>query len=335
MINPHAQYNNNADLNPDIPESAGSLCNIERDDLYQVDPQRVISALQNDRVALIEGSYQEEADHILEVIARQCGLLDSLTLQAGFASVQGHRENIGKYFMSVNSRTDYEYITPHSEGNSQTNMQLAAFYCYQNSTDGGVTVLLNIDEQSHALPRLREVRTKVAKGISSPDPVKSANIKSKYQVDLMEDILQDEDEVLCDRLSDDADLEKMNIRLVDVLSPVRKTYSKFLDREIYSYWDSVASYDHDSAKEYQNLLETNSLLIKPPRHIKMGNLNMDNAAARRVWSSAVSYRDIFSRKITYRLNAGDLIIFNNTTWTHSTSNWTPGSGSRKVVAAFA
>jgi len=57
--------------------------------------------------------------------------------------------------MSVNERNDYQFIPPHSEGNHLMNMQLAAFFCYENSTDGGVTVLLNINETFNEWHKLR------------------------------------------------------------------------------------------------------------------------------------------------------------------------------------
>jgi hypothetical protein len=32
---------------------------------------------------------------------------------------------------------------------------------------------------------------------------------------------------------------------------------------------------------------------------------------------------------------GDLVIYNNLTWAHSVANWSPDSGTRRVIAAFA
>src|SRR5438270_10966793 len=111
------------------------------DDGQHVDLAVILEALRQDLVVLVKGLSSTEADRLMSRIAGGFGLQDKLELQAGFAAHQGHRHNIGQYFMSVNTRSDYQFIPWHSEGNSFTPMQLAAFFCYENSTDGGETIL--------------------------------------------------------------------------------------------------------------------------------------------------------------------------------------------------
>jgi alpha-ketoglutarate-dependent taurine dioxygenase len=61
----------------------------------------------------------------------------------------------------------------------------------------------------------------------------------------------------------------------------------------------------------------------------------DKAYTRAVWRSGVTYRQLFRAVVIHRLEPGDLLIQNNLTWAHAASNWTPGSGIRNVIAAFA
>jgi len=62
---------------------------------------------------------------------------------------------------------------------------------------------------------------------------------------------------------------------------------------------------------------------------------MADTCGMQVWNSGVDYSKVFRCKITRKLAPGDLIIQNNLTWVHSSSNWSPGSGTRKVAASFA
>src|SRR5580704_14241300 len=96
----------------------------------------VLRCLRQDCVVVITGVPEEQADVVVREVADRLGLRDRLELQAAFAEVRGHRRNIGQYFMSVNDRGDFQFIVPHSEGSSFADMQIAAFFCYENSTDG-------------------------------------------------------------------------------------------------------------------------------------------------------------------------------------------------------
>src|ERR1700746_2203932 len=88
-----------------------------------VDMDLVLASLRNDLVVLVQHLSPEQADDLIHKVAEKLGLSDALSLQAGMAGFHGHRHNISKYFMSVNKRTDYQFITPHSEGSSFVGMQ--------------------------------------------------------------------------------------------------------------------------------------------------------------------------------------------------------------------
>src|SRR5262245_21962958 len=69
----------------------------------------IVEALQKDQVVLVQNLGPDAADHLMHSVADQLGIADSLKLQAAFASVLGHRENIGRYYMSVNKRSEYQF----------------------------------------------------------------------------------------------------------------------------------------------------------------------------------------------------------------------------------
>jgi len=88
----------------------------------------IAAALRGDLVVLIRNVTSDGAEGLIRDVAEQFDLVERLELQAGFAGFLGHRHPIGEYFMSVNVRGDYEFISPHSEGSGFLGIQLAAFY---------------------------------------------------------------------------------------------------------------------------------------------------------------------------------------------------------------
>jgi hypothetical protein len=288
----------------------------------------VVEGLRQDKVVLISGVAPENADPIVLDIAEKIGLRQQLEMQAAFASIQGHRERCGKYFMSVNSRDSYQFIPPHSEGNRKANMQLAFFYCFENNTDGGETILFNIDSNSPVWDHVRELVKKVDLCGKQLTPAEIAKAKMAYQINLPQDLLSKNDEILRE-----IDSPITGIRLCDVLVKPEKSYSRILEKDLNVYWDNIASIDFSSGAEYFRLLRTLGLLKMDSSGMDISRL--DNAYHRRLWNSGVMFENIFKAKIVRKLVTGNLVVMNNLSWSHSTNNWTPNSGNRKVVAAFA
>jgi hypothetical protein len=288
----------------------------------------IVESLTADLVVLVREVDAATADDLVARVAQTFELKGALEKQAAFAEIQGHRRRSGKYYMTVNARRDYQFITPHSEGTSFINMQLASFFCHENTTDGGETILMNVNQCSEGWLALRET---VAKGkTTSSKPLSHGDIaRAKiYGLNLPSDLLKDEEVV-----SETAvELPIPGLQLVEALAQPKKTYAKILDRDVFVYWDSVDASDLDSAAQYAGLLRDCGLLKEPPGGLELRKL--DNAWPGRIRHSGVSYAQLFTHKITHKLTRGDFIILNNPTWTHSVSNWAPRSGIRKVTAAF-
>ncbi|TQV81100.1 TauD/TfdA family dioxygenase [Aliikangiella coralliicola] len=306
-----------------ISEDRSRLVALGSDDKNE---ELIVGLLKKDQVVLVQGIEPHEADSLMYSIAAKFGLAESLEVQAAFASSKGHRENIGRYYMSVNKRKDYQFIPPHSEGGSFSNLQLASFYCYENSTDGGETILMNVDQSSEIWGELRELLTR-GKATKELTRTEIEQIKVMAHLNMPEDVLKDDDEILKEiKVSP-------YFTIFDVLAKPRKTYSRLLDNEVFVYWDTIESVDYDSVTAYSQLLEQDGLLKLPPDNCDVKIL--DDSNERRVRHFGSDYEKLFKCKITRKLQPGEFIIQNNLTWAHSVSNWTPGSGFRKVAAAFA
>ncbi|PUA26920.1 MAG: hypothetical protein B0W54_21160 [Cellvibrio sp. 79] len=309
-----------------IPEDTTKLVVLDESVIERVG--RIVLALKNDQVVLVRDVTQKDADDIMFSVARHFGLDNKLEVEAGFASVKGHRENVGKYFMTVNKREDYHFIPAHCEGSSRMRMQLASFYAVENTTDGGASILLNINDESAEWGALRELVKKCKAGDKKLSPFEIMKLKMIHGIELPDDLLDEQDVIISDGGS-----PVDGVDIFNVLEQLKKVYSVILDRDCYAYWDTIASYDFDSGEGYFDLLKS-SHMLKVPDGLR-DFTTLDNAYARRVWKSGVNYKSLFKSKLTQTLMAGDLVFMNNLSWAHSTSNWSPHSGRRKVLAAFA
>jgi hypothetical protein len=293
-----------------------------------VEISSVLDALRADKVVLIRDSSADYADSLIAAVAEKLELRSQLDIQTTFASVEGHRSNVGKHFMTVNKRKDYQFIPAHSEGTSLMNMQLASLYCYENTTDGGETVLLQTNSESPAWDKMRVRCRKIDLCGRTLSSAETAAAKMMHQINLPESVLNEDDLIL-----DEQPSPIPGTKLYDTLAKIPPTYSRILERNVMVYWDDVASTDFDSVAGFYHLLQSTGLLKLPPNGLPIKDL--DSEHLRRVRHSGVDFTTLFHRKITKKLTSGDLIIMNNLSWTHSAVNWTPGSGNRKVVAAFA
>ncbi len=309
-----------------VPEDATKLVALEGGD-RGVDFDFILESLRNDLVVLVKNLSAAQADNVMYVVAEKLDLSEELDLQSGFAEFHGHRQRIGEYFMSVNNRSDYQFITPHCEGSSFVGIQIAAFYCYENATDGGETILLNVDNSSKVWLSMRErvMRGNVNRPLGRQEIMRA---KALYNVNLPADALRNDDQILQERQT-----VIPGLTVFEVLAKPEKTFSKILHRKSYGFWDSIDRANLDSAVEFAALLSESGILKEPPGGLELSRF--DTIAHQRVPHYRARYAEIFKCKITRKLAAGDLVIQNNITWAHGVNNWTPGSGVRKVVASFA
>jgi len=229
--------------------------------------------------------------------------------------------------MTVNRRDDFQFVPPHSEGNSFAGIELASFYCYENTTDGGETVALNVNDREDIWGLLREKKRRIKKMSRQFAKHEISRLRALYEVDFLKDILRPDDEVLSEVPCHDPDLT-----IVEVLARLDRHYSHILERQLFTLWDSVASPDFDCAQQFEDMLRASGLLKVPP---PTSEVNLDSIFDRHLKHSGVRLSDLFRCKVVYKLAEGDMLVQNNLTWTHSANNWTPGSGVRRIAASFA
>jgi len=290
--------------------------------------QVAIEALRADFVILVGELTISEAEFILNQVASALDLQDSLKIQAGFATMLGHRKNIGESFMTVNDREDYQFISAHSEGSHAAGIQFASFYCIENSTDGGDTILFHVDNHRSGWGKLKEFTRKIDAGPWQLTPGQASILKMRYNIRVPDDIIGENDTIIRELPPVFGD-----VKIFEVLTNTKTSLSKILNRTVNCYWDSSASIDYSCGKEYMALLQDMGLLRQPSNEMSLSQI--DSCASRRIWESGAIFEDLFQGIIHRRLRPGDLIFYNNLTWAHSATNWTPHSGDRKVIAAFA
>lgn len=283
----------------------------------------IVTALKGDRAVLVRHVVERQADQIVGEVAAEFGLSRELESQAAFASIQGHRRTVSKYFMTVNRRKDFEVILPHCEGSRLQNIQLASFYCHENTTDGGTSLLLNINQDYPAWQSMKELVTRIDPSGRPLTATERAIARAKF---LAEEVPEVSDQLVQERPSGIP-----GVRFLWALATLRKCFSKVLQLEVYPYWYDAATIDFDSVKECVQLMSYHGLLREPASGPRIDHF----AHHRLLWNSSVTYDELFKSVFIHKLEPGDLIIQNNLTWAHATSNWTPGSGTRNIVSAFA
>lgn len=291
-------------------------------------PDEVLEALRDDVVALVHNLTIDDADRLLGEVADRLQLKNDLEAQAAYADFLGYRSRQSKYFMSVNGRSEYQFTTQHSEGNSVGKLQIAAFFCFDNTTDGGETILMRVDPASAAWGQVREETTRIALGTRPLTPAEGARAKTLYSLKSTKDYVRENDIVL-----NEFESSINHLKLATVLAQVEKSHSLILGRAVPTYWDTVGSVDHAALFASGEFLKENNLLRQPPDGLSLAQ--MDHNYSRRRWNSGVTYSELFNFRMVYRLGRGDLIVFNNLSWAHGAANWTPNSGVRRIVAAFA
>ena len=306
-----------------IPPGTDRVENVERR-AGRFDVAAILSALRSDRLVLARKALERDADQIMSDVAAELGLSANLEMQAAFAGIHGHRQNVSRYFMTVNRREDFAFILPHSEGSGFANIQLASFYCHQNTTDGGVSIQLSYDQDSAAWQSTKELVTRIDPGSRPLTTTEKAVARTLWA----QEFPGPDDQLVEERPSG-----MKGVRFLWMLTPLRKRFSTVLQREVYTYWDSVASKDLDSVTECIRLLRSYDLLREPVSGAPIDYF--DKAYTRAVWRSGVTYRQLFKAAVVRKLEPGDLLIQNNLTWAHAASNYTPGSGIRNIIAAFA
>lgn len=307
-----------------MEEDQSRLAIIEARDC--ADGAALADLLRGDSVILVKDIRPERADAVLHDVCERLGLLEKLQFQAEFAPA-AERERIGKYRMTVTKRGDYQVIPPHSEGNSLINIQLASFYCVENSTDGGESLFMNVDDDSDAWDSLREIVVRIAPGSRPLTSAELQQARALYRLHSSPHLLPG-DQILRER-----DTSIRGLKIVDVLTKAAKSYSSILDLDLHAYWSSISIIDTDSLRSYVSLLKQLELLREPEGGLTLAQL--DRVAKHRCWASQTDYNRLFSCRITRKLNPGELVILNNLTWAHAATNWTPGHGVRNIVAAFA
>jgi len=309
-----------------VPESENRLHDIG---FNAADTTSLAAAFRRDQVVLVRNvADQMAADGLISSVAKLLGLFDRLKMQAEFASIHGHRESVGQYCMTVNRRESYQFIPPHSEGTANVGIQIGSLYCRQNTTDGGANILFNCNDNSAAWSKLHESCVKVDLRGRVIGRKEEAMLRALHGITLPGSNLSSGLEVIRELSSPVA-----GVRLCEVLQPTQMARSQILGRDVHVLWDNVATIDFDLAADFMRTLQYDGLLKYPAIGPDITCLDVDYRS--HIWHSGLTLAECFQTRVTHRLAEGEMLIFNNLTWAHSTANWTPGSGTRDVVAAFA
>lgn len=274
-------------------------------------------ALSANKLVLIKATSFEKAGTIFSDLVDLCGLRESYELQMQYVvHMIAGREALDDIAVTVNERAPYQFIQAHSEGDSSSPLDILALHCTQNSNSGGENIFSLIN-QSADYSNLR-AKEKVIVG-TDLDEIELRNLKMRHRdAKLVVDTFPEQGHVL---------FEYGRGSVVVRPIPVQPTNSLLSGEKVITYWDNVTVHDHAFHRHQFDLLEHLNIIHQPSgadyklyMHLEEDS---DWAPADSDSGTTEQTAKLFSCHVLFKMEAGDFLILNNRTWTHSVNNWPP------------
>jgi hypothetical protein len=227
------------------------------------------------------------------------------------------REPVDQFAVTVNKRGPYEIIQPHCEGDSSSPLEIFGLHCVQNAESGGENILSLISQTADHSGLCAKEKAIVNTGMSSAE----LNRLRRNHLDAKTVI----PEVPCG-CSVLAQVEHGSIIVRGV--PLVRSRSIVSGEDLVSYWDNVTVHDHAFHRFQYEIL----------KHLGIFHCNGDISGYEAYmhveddspWAPADTCSGdveqtsrLFLCHIIYKMEPGDLLVFNNRAWTHSSNNWPP------------
>lgn len=294
----------------------------------ELDTQKIASAIEENKLVLIRSMSFDKASKLFSTLVDRYELRMSYDIQMQFvAHMMEGREAIDDVAVTVNKREPFEIIQPHAEGDSTSPLDLFGLYCTQNSNTGGENILSLINQSAdHSALRAKE---KVIVGDNLSEDTINKLKMGHLDANTFSTNSQDGDVVL---------KEYLNGKVVVRANSIEPAKSPITGENLYTHWDNVTVHD-DAFHRYQFELlrhlkilnEEKGLNYKDYIHMEpdsdWGPVDTDSGDLQQT-------ANLYSAHVLYKMNANDILIFNNRVWTHSVNNW-PRNDKRELSAMYA
>jgi hypothetical protein len=270
----------------------------------------------------------DTASTIFRELAAHYELEDSYDLQMQLVvHMMEDREPIDDLAVTVNDRGPFQIIQAHSEGDSQSPLELFGLYCKKNCENGGENILSFINQNAD-MSQLK------------------AKEKAIYGTDLNEEDIhelkrhhRDAKEVITELPTHFRTLfENEKGKVITRTNPLQASKSAISGKLLKSLWDNVTVHDQSFHEYHYELLKEIGILqgdlgedYKNYMHVEKDS---DWAPADTKSGSIEDTSQLFDYHIVHKMEAGDFLLFNNRAWTHAVNNWAPNE-KRDMFAMYA
>jgi hypothetical protein len=292
------------------------------------DRSKIRNGIEQNKLVIIRAAPFEKAGALFRELTEDYGLADSYDLQMQYVvHLMKDRAPVNDVAVTVNERGPLQFVQPHAEGDSTSQLELFALHCVQNSQSGGENILSLIDQTAdHSRLRAKE-KAILGSGLSAAE---IANLRKEHM---------DANEILsaCSsicRVLNETQRGSVIVRLV----PITPAKSAVTGESLVTYWDNVTVHDHAFHRHHYDLLRHLEILHEDSGKGYESYMHVEDDSP---WGPADTdsgdvdrTAKLFRCHVLHRMGPNELLLFNNRIWTHAVNNW-PAGQVRKLTAMYA
>lgn len=297
-------------------------------DLSTTDVSIIVEHLKANRIVLIQAMDFSDASQFFRNLAEYCNLSNSYKTQMDYViRTMEDRKSVDKKAVTVNSRSPYELIQPHCEGDSTAQLDLFSLYCETNSNSGGESIFSLINQKAEFSHLRAKEKIVVGNNLSEADLIKLRG----YHFDARE---------LDSKLlpTDKIVVAKEKGYVVVRNKELRPSTSVLTGKSTFTLWDNVTVHDHAFHKYFFSLVKELGILNESLGKDYRSYLHIEEdsywAPADTLSGTAEQTSNLFKCHVVLKLAKGDFILVNNRTWTHAANNWNHKEP-REIFAMYA
>ena len=290
--------------------------------------ETITKALKENKLLLVKGVNIASSGALFNLLVEHYDLKSSYDIQMQLVvHMMEGRESVDNLAVTVNERDTLQYIQAHSEGDSTSPLELFGLHCEVNAKQGGENILSLVNQSADFSHLLAKEKVIVGENLSQKDIM---TLRRAHM---------DATEVQA-TMPNNAQVIQQGTKGAVVVGtmPLEPSRSVINDESVYTLWDNVTVHDHGFHRHQFELLKHLDLLKGSDNATYSDYMHVEHDS---YWAPAdtnsgdvAKTSSLFSCHVVHKMDAGDLLIFNNKTWAHSVNNWPEGE-QRKLSAMYA
>lgn len=294
----------------------------------------IAETLEAGHCILIHEIDRAHAETVFRQVSRHFDLEDSFDLQMGIGvDNTPSRDSVSLSAVSVNHRSDFQLIQPHSEGNTTMPMEIFGLHCTCNSEHGGETVLGLVDQAADFSALVAREKFLITPDAPAGSILADDLLAAHGSVRSVDTQVRPGDRVL------ETAADGTSVVVRDM--PVEASPGLLLAKPAVTLWDNVTVHDRAFHRFMLGLMRDRGLLVEPEPELPWSDEFYFHIEPKAPWgpirdrTADIEYvSSLFKQLIVVKLLPDQMLLVNNRLWTHAANNWAP-SDTRILSAMYA